>query len=107
MFDIRCHPAQNNARELQFARIGIPISSPEEFRQVWSRFLQRNDVLVVYHQRTFQLLRNIEAVQPRCITLTSVFRIWRTEFRSGRVDGTRRTNDSRIAARESRDGAAL
>jgi len=29
MFDIRCHPAQNNARELQFrpnARIGIPIS---------------------------------------------------------------------------------
>ena len=56
--------------------------SPEAFRHGWSRFLRRGDVLIVYHQRTHQLLRTIDAAQPRCLVLKSIFRKWRAGFRS-------------------------
>ncbi len=54
----------------------------EEFRRRWSRFLRPNDVLIVYHPKTYQLLRNIDALQPRCLVLKSIFRKRRTGFRS-------------------------
>lgn len=50
--------------------------SQDEFRQRWSHFLRRNDVLVVHHQRTCQLLKHIEASQPRCLVLKSIFGNW-------------------------------
>jgi DTW domain-containing protein YfiP len=56
--------------------------SRDEFRRRWCHFLRRNDVLIVYHQRTFQLLRHIEAVQPRCLVLKSIFGKWQAGFRS-------------------------
>lgn len=56
--------------------------SPQDFRDSWSRFLRRNDVLIVYHQRTYQLLRNIAAEQPQCLVLKSIFGKWRTGFHS-------------------------
>lgn len=56
--------------------------SQDEFRDRWSRFLRRNDVLIVYHERTYQLLRSIAAQQPRCLVLKSIFGKWRSGFRS-------------------------
>lgn len=56
--------------------------SKDEFCDRWSHFLRRNDVLIVYHQRTYQLLRHIEASQPRCLVLKSIFGRWRAGFRS-------------------------
>lgn len=56
--------------------------SPDEFRDRWSRFLRRNDVLIVYHQRTFDLLRHIDASQPRCMVLKSIFGQWQTGLHS-------------------------
>ncbi len=56
--------------------------SLDEFRSRWNRFLHRNDVLIVYHQRTYQLLRHIGASQPRHLVLKSIFRNWQTSFRS-------------------------
>ncbi len=56
--------------------------SHADFRQQWSGFLRDNDVLVVYHQRTYNLLRRIEAAQPRCLSLKSIFGKWRRGFRS-------------------------
>jgi hypothetical protein len=56
--------------------------SQDEFRQRWSHFLRRNDVLIVYHRRTFQLLRHIEAAQPRCLVLKSIFGKWQAGFRA-------------------------
>ena len=56
--------------------------SLEEFRQQWSDFLRPHDVLIVYHQRTFQLLQNVGAVQPRYLVLKSVFGKWRNDFHS-------------------------
>lgn len=57
-------------------------ASHEEFRQQWRRFLRRNDVLIVYHERTLQLLRHIEALQPPCLVLKSIFRKLRADFHS-------------------------
>ena len=45
----------------------------EEFRNQWSAFLQPHDVLVVYHPRTYQLLRYVEAAEPRCLALKSLY----------------------------------
>ena len=56
--------------------------SGHEFRNRWSRFVRPNDVLVVYHPRTYQLLRNIEAVRPRCLALKSIFGQLRPGFHS-------------------------
>jgi len=56
--------------------------SQAEFCHRWNRFIRRNDVLIVYHQRTYDLLRHIGAAQPRCLVLKSIFRKRRTGFRS-------------------------
>ena len=56
-------------------------ASRDEFCQRWDHFLHRNDVLIVYHHRTYQLLRHIEASQPRCLVLKSIFGKWRAGFR--------------------------
>ena len=47
--------------------------STDEFRLRWGRFLNRQDTLVVYHERTLQLLRNCDAPRPRCLALKSTF----------------------------------
>ncbi len=54
--------------------------SGEEFCDRWSHFLRRGDVVVVYHRRTFQLLRHVEALQPLCLVLKSIFGKWRAGF---------------------------
>lgn len=54
----------------------------DEFLYRWAHFLRRDDILVVYHRRTYELLRYIGALQPRCLVLKSIFRKWRTGFRS-------------------------
>ena len=56
--------------------------SHHEFRRRWNRFLRRNDVLIVYHHRTYRLLQHVEATQPRCLVLKSIFRKWQTGFHS-------------------------
>lgn len=56
--------------------------APDEFCQRWDGFLQRGDVLIVYHQKTYQLLRNIAAAQPRCLILKSIFAARRASFHS-------------------------
>ena len=56
--------------------------SHDDFRQQWGNFLHDNDVLIVYHQRTYQLLRHINAAQPRCLVLKSVCGKWHSGFRS-------------------------
>ena len=54
----------------------------EEFRHRWNHFLCPGDVVIVYHRKTFQLLRHVEALQPQCLVLKSIFGKWRTGFRS-------------------------
>jgi DTW domain-containing protein YfiP len=84
-----CHirqspPLPNDALEhmrLSPADLDAAVSD-DEFRRQWSQFIQRNDILIVYHQRTSHLLRHVEASQPRCLVLKSVFRKWRPGFRS-------------------------
>ncbi len=66
---------------LSAADFGTAISR-EEFCRKWSHFLRRNDVLVVYHQRTCQLLQHIEATQPRYLVLKSIFGNWRSGIQS-------------------------
>lgn len=56
--------------------------SPEEFRRRWANFLSPRDILVVYHQRTAQLLTNIGAELPRCLVLKSIYRSRGADFRS-------------------------
>ena len=56
--------------------------SPEEFRRRWNSFLNPEDVLVVYHARTYRLLNSIEADQPRCLVLKSVFGHRHSQVRS-------------------------
>ncbi len=53
-----------------------------EFRDHWADFLRPNDVVVVYHQRTFELLRRVDAAQPRCLVLKSIFGQWQKGFLS-------------------------
>ena len=61
--------------------------SESTFRDRWDQFLRRNDFLVVYHQRTFELLKNIGAPQPPCLVLKSIFGKLRERFPFAR--GTR------------------
>ena len=84
-----CHLRQNpplSIAELGHMRISVAdfedAVSQDEFCYRWNHFLRRNDVLIVYHPRTYQLLRNIEAAQPRCLALKSVFGRWRAGWRS-------------------------
>ncbi len=55
-------------------------ASQDEFRHRWNHFLRRGDVVIVYHRRTFQLLRHIGASQPQCLVLKSIFEKWRADF---------------------------
>lgn len=57
-------------------------ASHGEFRARWNHFLRRNDTLIVYHPRTYQLLLHIETKQPRCLALKSIFGKRRAGFRS-------------------------
>ena len=56
--------------------------SHDEFRHRWRYFLRRNDVLIVYHPRTYQLLGHVDALQPSCVVLKSIFGKWRTGVHS-------------------------
>jgi len=56
--------------------------SQREFCRRWNRFLRPGDVLIVYHHRTYQLLGHIEASQPHCLVLKSIFKKWQAEFHS-------------------------
>ena len=47
--------------------------SLDEFCRQWKCFLRRNDTLIVYHNRTYQLLKTSRAAQPRCLVLKSIF----------------------------------
>lgn len=47
--------------------------SMDQFRRQWGDFVGRQDTLVVYHERTLQLLRNCKAFLPRCLALKSTF----------------------------------
>ncbi|MBC8353021.1 MAG: DTW domain-containing protein [Planctomycetes bacterium] len=70
-------------KHMRLSSVDFDTAVPQdEFRERWNRFLRPNDVLIVYHERTCQLLRHIEASQPRCLVLKSIFGKWRTGFRS-------------------------
>ncbi len=56
--------------------------SQDEFCHRWNHFLRRGDVVIVYHRRTFQLLRYVGASQPQCLVLKSIFGKWRADFHS-------------------------
>lgn len=56
--------------------------SEGEFRRRWEAFLRPNDVLIVYHQKTYHLLNNLGAVQPRCLVLKSIYGKMRQDFRT-------------------------
>ena len=56
--------------------------SEHEFCRRWSEFLSPRDVLIVYHQRTYQLLQNVAAPQPRPLVLKSIFRNWHAGLQS-------------------------
>lgn len=56
--------------------------SQQQFQQQWQNFLHRQDTLVVYHERTAQLLRHSGATVPRCVTLKSIFGKWQTQVQS-------------------------
>ena len=47
-------------------------STPAEFQRDWRSFLRPDDVLVVYHSRTGQLLQQVDAVQPRTLVLKAI-----------------------------------
>jgi hypothetical protein len=57
-------------------------ASPAEFCTEWRHFLRPDDVLIVYHQRIYQLLRHVGAVQPRFLVLKAIFGKWRSGFQS-------------------------
>jgi len=59
-----------------------PTLSSKEFRERWKEFVQPNDLLIVYHPRTYQLLRHLNAAQPRCLALKSTFGTWKSSARS-------------------------
>jgi hypothetical protein len=61
---------------------GARTLTEEEFRGAWKRFLNPNDVLVVFHEQTSRLLESIGAVRPHCLTMKAIFRAWRRDFRS-------------------------
>jgi DTW domain-containing protein YfiP len=57
--------------------------SDSHFGRAWEQFFQaRNDVLIVYHQRTHHLLQQIVAQPTRCVVLKSLFRKWHEGFQS-------------------------
>jgi hypothetical protein len=57
-------------------------ASQAEFCTEWRHFLRSDDVLIVYHQRIYQLLRHVGAAQPRCLVLKAIFGKWRSGFQS-------------------------
>lgn len=57
-------------------------TSQDEFCERWREFLCPNDVLVVHHQRTAQLLQNCGAVLPRSFVLKSIYRNWHASVQS-------------------------
>lgn len=57
-------------------------ASPAEFCTEWRRFLRSDDVLIVYHQRIYQLLRQVGAAQPRFLVLKAIFGKWQSGFQS-------------------------
>jgi len=57
-------------------------ASQAEFCTEWRHFLRSEDVLIVYHQRTCQLLRHVGATQPRFLVLKAIFGQWRSGFQS-------------------------
>ena len=54
--------------------------SPNEFRDRWQQFLSPDDVLIFYHQRTYQLLRPSEVAGRRHLILKSLFGRWHRTF---------------------------
>ncbi|MEO2049790.1 MAG: tRNA-uridine aminocarboxypropyltransferase [Pirellulales bacterium] len=56
--------------------------SQDEFRRQWKQFLRPHDVLVVYHHKTYQLLKHINASQPPCLVLKSIFGNFQKAFHS-------------------------
>ncbi|MDA1014735.1 MAG: DTW domain-containing protein [Planctomycetota bacterium] len=56
--------------------------SRDEFYTRWNEFHRRNDVLVVYHQKTCRLLEQPEISRSRCLVLKSIFRNWQSDFHS-------------------------
>lgn len=67
--------------QLSAADFDVAVSH-DQFRDQWNHFLRRNDVLVVYHQRTCQLLRRIAAPLPKYLVLKSIFGNWRSGIHS-------------------------
>ena len=57
-------------------------ASQAEFCTDWRRFFRPDDVLIVYHQRTYQLLRPLDAAPPRFLVLKAIFGQWRSGFQS-------------------------
>ncbi len=54
----------------------------DNFRERWRQFLRPHDVLIVYHQRTWQLLRQIDAAPECYVVLKSVFGNWQSGIQS-------------------------
>ena len=50
-----------------------PAVSSDEFRRRWNQFIRPNDILIVYHPRTYQLLRQLDVSPPCCLALKSIF----------------------------------
>lgn len=69
------------------SHMNLPADDPDaislaEFRERWSQFLRPHDTLIIYHHRTWQLLKNVQATAPRCLVLKSIFHKWRTDCHS-------------------------
>ncbi len=80
------HPtplAEGDLRHMQLSATDVAAAvSHSEFRERWRHFLRSGDVLIVYHQKTYQLLQNMEASQPRCLVLKAIFGKRQSGFRS-------------------------
>ena len=73
----------SHVAHMRLSIAGLPTAiSEQEFRRQWQTFLRPHDTLVVYHERTAQLLRNSNATLPRCLTLKSIFGKWRCNFQN-------------------------
>ena len=79
-------PRPLSAAELDYMKLSTTdfdnAISGDTFCREWRGFLRRNDILVVYHQRTCQLLAHIEAPLPSYLVLKSIFGNWRSGIRS-------------------------
>ena len=72
-------------------------SSTHEFRRDWRQFLKPDDVLVVYHARTAQLLQHACGDQPRTLVLKSI--CGKTPAGSGSLDEVLRVHGLLPASR--------